>query len=213
MAAAAPARRSTPTTAPIVVSQVQESWRLAFPEYHLRRATPDDVEAVSELYAASYSQLLAADYEVDTLAAAMPTLATARPELLASGTFYVAIQNGGGGRMVGAGGWSPVQPHFAAGGGEEQPGLGHVRHFATCPGFTRRGVAKALLTTCMRDAAARGCTEMECFATYTGVPFYKSMGFRELAPKVFDFGNGVEFPGTQMRCSGITEALMHNEAA
>ena len=51
----------------------------------LRHATPSDLAAVDALLARSYPRLLAADYPPSVLVTAVPIIARARPELLASG--------------------------------------------------------------------------------------------------------------------------------
>ena len=51
----------------------------------LRHATPSDLAAVDALLARSYPRLLAADYSASVLVTAVPIIARARPELLASG--------------------------------------------------------------------------------------------------------------------------------
>ena len=55
----------------------------------LRVATPADLAAVDALLARSYPRLLAADYPPSVLVTALPLISRARPELLASGTYYV----------------------------------------------------------------------------------------------------------------------------
>jgi hypothetical protein len=55
----------------------------------LRVATPADSDAVSTLLAASYSSLLRARYDSDTLDRTLPFMIGANEKLLASGTYYV----------------------------------------------------------------------------------------------------------------------------
>jgi GNAT superfamily N-acetyltransferase len=128
--------------------------------YALRVAGPADAEAVTALLAASYPALLAAAYTADVLAATLPLMTKANPRLLASGTYYVAEADGGS--LAGCGGWTAEMP----GSGEVVPGVGHIRHFATHPQWTRRGVASAMLVRgdgarrhhhgSLRDALRRG---------------------------------------------------------
>src|SRR5262245_27357402 len=112
----------------------------------IRVARPADSDAVSALLVASYSILLAARYDSNTLGRALPIMTKANPTLLASGTYYVA--EGEPGNLVGCGGWTTARP----GSGEVIEGEAHIRHFATHPERTRRGVGTSLLTRCFSDA-------------------------------------------------------------
>ena len=68
----------------------------------LRIATPADSDAVSTLLAASYSSLLRARYDSDTLDRTLPFMIGANEKLLASGTYYVVEERPG--TFVGCGG-------------------------------------------------------------------------------------------------------------
>ena len=114
--------------------------------YSVRVANPGDDKSVSALLSASYPVLLAQDYDPDLLSAALPLMTNANPRLLASGTYYVAVT--GDGSIIGCGGWTAEAP----GGGESTPGVGHIRHFAVHPDWTRRGVGLALLNRCIEEA-------------------------------------------------------------
>jgi hypothetical protein len=58
--------------------------------YQIRIARLPDSDAVSALLVASFSSLLPACYDSDTLGRALPFLTKANPTLLASGSYYVA---------------------------------------------------------------------------------------------------------------------------
>lgn len=120
----------------------------------LRTARQSDIGALDRLFRRSYSRLLAADYPPSTLVTAVPVIARAQPDLVASGLFYVVED--GERRLLGAGGWSLAGP----GRRPAQPGIGHIRHVATDPDATRRGVGRRLLEHILRVAAQsawRGC--------------------------------------------------------
>ena len=55
------------------------------------RPRPADLAAVDALLARSYPRLLAADYPPSVLVTALPLISRARPELLAVGTYWVAL--------------------------------------------------------------------------------------------------------------------------
>lgn len=137
----------------------------------VRPATLADTAAVDALLARSYPRLLRADYPPSILVTAVPLLARAKPELLASGTYFVA--EGEDGAILGAGGWTTRSPR-----GTDKGGLGHIRHVVTDDRALRRGVGRAILERTFSTAAAAGLTALACLSTRTAVPFYLALGFR-----------------------------------
>lgn len=164
------------------------------PTVTIRRAHPGDLAAVDRLLARSYPRLLAADYPPSVMVLAVPIIARARPELLASGRYLVAVD--GEGIVVAAGGWSANRPE---GGG---PGLvaelGHVRHVATDPDAVRQGIGRRLMQAVMTDAARAGVRRMDCLSTRTAVPFYSALGFRVIGETEVPLGPGIGFPAVRM---------------
>jgi GNAT superfamily N-acetyltransferase len=165
----------------------------------LRLATPADLEAVDLLLRRSYLRLLAADYPPSVMVTAVPLIARARPELLASGRYWVALAEGG--RVVGAGGYSLAAPGprgAAALPGAVTDGVAHVRHVAVDPAHLRRGVARAILTAAMAAARGEGVARFDCLSTRTAVPFYASLGFRATGPAEISLAPGITFPAVRM---------------
>ena len=72
------------------------------------------------------------------LAHALPSMTRANPDLLASGTYFVALDEDHD--VIARGGWTTQQP----GNGEVQPATGHIQHFATHPRSVRKGAARAI---------------------------------------------------------------------
>ena len=166
-------------------------------EITLHIATPDDVPAVSALFERSYATFLINDYETDILERAMPFLARANPDLLASGTYYVAKTEAGD--VVGAGGWTAVRPGSKQ--GDIQSGLAHVRHFAVDPAYARKGIASMLFDRCVRDAkVSEKVTRFECYSTLTAKRFYESCGFRVIGDFSAPFASEFSFPSLHMVC-------------
>lgn len=152
------------------------------PVLTLRPAVPADLAAVDALLARSYPRLLRRDYPPSVMVTAVPLLARARPELLGSGTYWVAAEADG--RIVGAGGWT-------RGGGD----AGDVRHVVTDADRTRRGIGRAL----MEQARRAGLRRLHCAATRTAVPFYAALGFEALGPLAVELRPAVVFPAVAMR--------------
>jgi N-acetylglutamate synthase-like GNAT family acetyltransferase len=141
-----------------------------------RIADAADLGPISELYAASYGALLVDDYPADALAVIVPLISTAKPSLVKSGRFFVVEDAGRS--VIGAGGWSHERP----GKGTIEDGIGHIRHVAVHPRATGRGVGRSVLRGCLDQARSEGVRHLECYSTLNAEPFYRSMGFRTLAP-------------------------------
>ena len=98
---------------------------------------------------ASYPRLMAAAYAPELLARALPLMVEPNPALLASDTCYVAEMDYGA--AVGCGGWTRERPGCR----EVEPGLAHIRHFATRR-KSGRGVGRAIYRRCEAQAACSG---------------------------------------------------------
>lgn len=164
----------------------------------LRVAQRTDLAAVETLLSRSYPRLLAADYPPSVMVTALPIISRARPELLASGRYYLVFDSGG--KLLGAGGWSAAAP-----GPSDQPevtasvaSVGHVRHLATDPDALRRGVARRVMQAVFEAATLAGVTGMECLSTRTAVDFYRSVGFRTVGPVEVPLRAGIVFPAVRM---------------
>jgi GNAT superfamily N-acetyltransferase len=156
----------------------------------LRVAQPSDLPAVDRLLARSLPRLLAPDYPPSLMVMAVPRLARARPELLASGRYYLAEDAEG--RLLGAGGWSLRRGFLGIGAAE-------VRQLATDPAAVRRGIGRALMARILEAAQAAGAHRIDCLATRTAVPFYAAQGFRRLGPVEVPLAPGIGFPVERMR--------------
>jgi len=157
----------------------------------VRIATSHDHEAVSRLFEASYGTLMRSAYEPGLLEPALPLMTRANPMLLASGTFFVAEL---GDATVGCGGWTRARP----GRGDLEPGVGHVRHFATHPDYTGRGIGRALYRACETQATAKGVKRFECYASLNARGFYAALGFTTLARISIPLSEAVHLPAAHM---------------
>jgi GNAT superfamily N-acetyltransferase len=159
---------------------------------HVRVSNPADADVVSALLAVSYSTLFAGHYASNTLSRALPIIGKANPTLLASGTYYLA--ECGPKNFVGCGGWTTARP----GSNEVIEGEAHVRHFATHPEWTRRGVGSALLNRCVRDARLIGIRKLHCFSSLNAEGFYRAFGFDTVGPIDFPLGPDLTIAGVLM---------------
>lgn len=161
----------------------------------IRPACPADEAVVAALLKASYAPLMAPFYEAEALAAVLPAMTRANPHLLASGTYYLALDFSG--QAVGCGGWTRARP----GDGEVVPGLAHLRHFGTHPDWVRRGVGRALCRRCAEEAAAQGVRRLQVYASLNAQTFYGAQGFRVLRPVTLPFGPEASLPAVLMECA------------
>ena len=159
----------------------------------LRPTTANDVEAVSRVLAASYGVLLKPAYPADVLAIIVPLIGRAKPELVSSGTYYAAEENG---YIIAVGGWTRTRPGTNA----IVEGLGHIRHVATDPLHLRKGAAALIMRHCLSEAAGAGMNQMECLSTRTAVPFYAKCGFKTIIEKDVMVA-GVPFASVEMHLS------------
>lgn len=158
----------------------------------LRVAMPEDSDAVASVLGPSYERLMASAYPPDLLARVLPAITRANPDLLSSGRYYLVESEAGD--PAGCGGWSSNPP----GRRDEDTERAHIRHFATHPAWTRRGVGRLLYERCAADARAAGFTLFEAWASLNGESFYASLGFRRLEPIQTSFPGGVLFPAIRM---------------
>lgn len=158
----------------------------------LRIAILDDSEAVASVLGPSYTRLMAGAYPLDLLERTLPAITRANPVLLASGRYYLVETDSG--EPAGCGGWSSNPP----GRTDEDPGRAHIRHFATHPAWTRRGVGRLLYERCAADARAAGFNMFEAWSSLNGESFYASLGFCSLGRIDTAMPGGVLFPAIRM---------------
>ncbi|WP_119273971.1 GNAT family N-acetyltransferase [Taklimakanibacter deserti] len=137
----------------------------------VRTASLDDAAEIGRLLKRAFPTLMASAYGPESLAAALPVVTKVNTDLLKSGTYYVAEEEGSG-CMLGCGGWTLERPGTT----EITPGLAHLRHFATDPAFARKGVGRAIFGECARAAAKAGAKMFQAYSSFNAEPFYKGIG-------------------------------------
>ena len=160
--------------------------------FTLRQASADDEMAVTALLQASYGQLMPSAYGEAHAAALLPVIARAKPELLASGTYYLAVTPEQ--KVVGSGGWTRERP----GSGEVEAGSGHIRHVATHPEWTGLGIGRALIDRAVDEARGQDVWRFECYASLNAVDFYARLGFVDIRPIDIPMGPDLTMPSLVM---------------
>jgi N-acetylglutamate synthase-like GNAT family acetyltransferase len=162
-------------------------------EINVRVASADDAAGVSAILQNSYPALMAASYDAALLKKVLPLIVQAKPALLATGRYYVAMAADG--LAVGCGGWT----HEAPGTGEIQSGIGHIRHFGTRVGWGGRGVGRAIYARCAEQARDEGVTAFLCYSNLNAVGFYKALGFRGVEEKQIQMGKDASLSAMVMK--------------
>jgi len=151
-------------------------------DYSLRKATLDDRPAIEELIAVSARGLSREDYSVQQIEAAISSVFGVDTNLILDETYFVADSSG---MLIGCGGWSKRKTLF---GGDRyasrdsrelnpQSDPAKIRAFFVHPEFARKGIARAILSACEKEAKAAGFHSLELMATLPGLPLYKALGY------------------------------------
>ncbi|MER8428326.1 GNAT family N-acetyltransferase [Mesorhizobium sp. M0142] len=134
---------------------------------------------------------MAAAYSQEVLAGSLPAMTKANPELLTSGTYYVAEEWG---RILGCGGWTLERP----GTEEITPDVAHLRHFATDPAVVKKGTGRAIFRECAQAAAKAGAKMFQAYSSLNAEPFYESFGLTRIVQIELPMTPSNSFPAVLM---------------
>jgi len=168
-------------------------------EFRIRRATFDDVPALTHLIAASARGLSGDDYTPAQVEGALRGAFGVDSQLLRDGTYFV-IESAN--RLAGCGGWSRRKTLFGSDARADRDAseldpatdAARIRAFFIHPEFARRGLGTRLLERCERDAIAHGFRRLELMATLPGVRLYAARGYTGDQPiewPLEEAGNGL----------------------
>lgn len=164
----------------------------------------EDREAIQKLIAASARILSRQHYSDIQIEAAIATVFGVDTTLIEDKSYFVAEDSG---TFVGCGGWSRRKTLF---GGDQyssrdtryldpQSEPAKIRAFFIHPDHARKGIGRAILAHCEKEARAHGFRKIELLATLPGVEFYKSCGFSERGTFELDLTDGVKLEFVPMR--------------
>ncbi len=166
-------------------------------KFALRVATAADIPEIKKTIADSVRQLQAPDYTARQREGALATVFTVDSQLIADGTYFIAISEAG--EMAGCGGWSYRKTLY---GGDAQveraepetldPAVdaAKVRAIFVSPKFARQGLGTLLLEAAENAAMAAGFRRFEMGSTLTGVALYSLKGYRETGRIVVPVSGG-----------------------
>jgi GNAT superfamily N-acetyltransferase len=166
-------------------------------KFQLRVATAEDLPALRELIEASVRGLQARDYSAAQIDGALATVFTVDSQLIADGTYFVAITAKG--ELAGCGGWSfrttlyggdhqmeAIEPERL----DPEVDAARIRAIFVHPKFARKGVGSLILAASEKAAAAQGLRRLEMGSTLTGMALYWKRGYRETARIAVPVGHG-----------------------
>lgn len=173
-------------------------------DYVIRKAALDDRAAIQHLIEESARGLSLEDYSGEQIEAALEDVFGVDTNLILDGTYYVADSSGA---LLGCGGWSKRRTLF---GGDQyavrdaseldppsEPA--RIRAFFVHPAYARRGIGRAILETCEREAMAHGFRSLELMATLPGVKLYQACGYEAGARIKHSMKDGVTIDFIPMR--------------
>jgi GNAT superfamily N-acetyltransferase len=174
-------------------------------KFYLQVATAEDVAGIREVIDASVRGLQAGDYSPEQIDASLKTVFTTDSQLIADGTYLVAIAEDGS--LAGCGGWSKRKTLY---GGDNQveriePELldpvtdaAKVRAIFVHPRFARMGLGSLILQAAEEAAIEAGFRRFEMGSTLTGVALYALKGYREVDRVIVPVGDGEEIEVVRM---------------
>jgi GNAT superfamily N-acetyltransferase len=172
--------------------------------FNLRKATLSDCPAIARLINASARGLSRDDYSEEQIEGAIRTVFGVDTDLIEDGTYFVAESES---ELIGCGGWSRRRTLF---GGDQyqtrdaseldpETEPAKIRAFFVHPQHARRGVARAILAECEREARAAGFYALELMATLPGIKFYEANGYQGTESVELNVGEDIAIALLPMR--------------
>lgn len=175
-----------------------------------RIANNADIGSLSQLIDAAVQCLRHGEYSPEQGASALEYVFGVDRQLIADGTCYVAeVVTDGCAHLVGCGGWSRRRSRLF--GKESERGRNdpeqllnpaiepaRLHAFYVHPAWTRRGIARELVSMCETAARAQGFRTLELASTLVGGRMYERCGFIELERVNYELPDGVLLPVVHM---------------
>jgi GNAT superfamily N-acetyltransferase len=171
----------------------------------VRVAMMEDVTGIRRLIDASVRGLQAGDYTAAQIEGALATVFTVDSQLIADGTYFVALAESG--ELAGCGGWSFRKTLYGVDHQVEaiaperlDPAVdaAKVRAIFVHPKFARMGLGSLILEAAEGAAVAAGFKRFEMGSTLTGVTLYRLKGYREASRVMVPVGGGEKIEVVRM---------------
>ncbi len=173
-------------------------------DYVIRKARLDDRAAITQLIVESARNLSREDYSEQQIEGAIQKVFGVDTDLILDGTYFVADSNG---TLIGGGGWSRRKTLFGgdqfavrdSGALDPQTEAAKIRAFFVHPAHARKGIGRAILAACEREAAAHGFRSLELMSTLPGLKLYRACGYTGDEQTELEVGDGVRIELVCMR--------------
>jgi len=166
--------------------------------FHIRIATEADVVGLRTLIELSVRTIQKSDYTPAQIEGALGHTLGLDTQLIADGTYFVAVPISQPGLIVGCGGWSFRKTLFGSDRGpNRQEALldpatepAKIRAIFVHPDWARQGLGTQILKHCEDAACDAGFRTLEMGSTLTGVPLYSRRGYEERGKHQVPLPNG-----------------------
>ena len=174
--------------------------------YSIRKATLNDRAEIEILIAESVRGLSREDYNERQIELSIKTVFGVDTELISDETYFVVESDDK--QIVGCGGWSKCKTLYGASVYSQsrnsellnpEADAAKIRAFFIHPSFARKGIGKAILEACEREAKAHGFTSVEMMATLPGVKLYAVCGYAGSERIGVPVGEDIEIECVKMR--------------
>lgn len=136
-------------------------------------------------------------YTDQEIAAYIHQYGTLDRSLIVDGTFFVVEERGA---VVGCGGWSAREPHYAAA-MESSPAtdaLPRIQGFFVEPDRARQGIGRAVMSHIEGEIQRAGHSSAVLIAMLSGVAFYRALSYRKTRNNLVTLSNGMVLPSIEM---------------
>ena len=152
--------------------------------YKIRKAAVGDQAEIEQLIAESVRGLSRNDYNERQIELSIKSVFGVDTELITDGTYFVAETEDG--KIAGCGGWSKRKTLYGASRYESsrdsaeldpETDAAKIRAFFIHPRWARKGIGRAILEKCEREAKSFGFRSAEMMSTLPGVKLYSACGY------------------------------------
>jgi len=172
--------------------------------FTIRKAKLDDQAEIERLIAESVRGLSREDYDEQQIELSIKTVFGVDTELILDKTYFVAEADG---KIVGCGGWSKRKTLYGASRYESsrdseklnlERDAAKIRAFFIHPDWARKGIGRAILEACEREAKSFGFQSAEMMSTLPGVKLYAVCGYAGTERVGVLVGDGIEIECIRM---------------
>ena len=164
-----------------------------------RLAREEEIPSLEALIPISVRGLQAAHYSAAQMEAALGPVFGVDRQLIRDGTYFVVVEQE---RILGCGGWSKRKSLYGGDGHRDQPDPeldpakdpARIRAFFVHPDWARRGIGRAIMSSCEDAIAQAGFRRVEIVATLPGEPLYASFGYTVMERYSIPMRGGLSLP-------------------